>query len=142
VENKFRSPDNTHHLQHQFNNWFGVLQVCFGEKSLVAKEAKAWIVHLDRYELSYDASFKSDPDFGAHILGLVDLTFFQLCDACLHAKTIIEIDFGQICLSAKCSDILQNCFQANKPVYLLPKCKEVCDDDEKELDYLIRKKSS
>jgi hypothetical protein len=140
AENKFRSPDSTHHLRHQFNNWFGVLQVCFGEKSLVAKEARAWIVHIDRYELSYDAGFKSDPDFGSRILGLVDLTFFQLCDACLRAKTIDEIDFGQICLSAKRSDILQNCFQANKPVYLLSNAKKVRDDDEKELDELIRKK--
>jgi hypothetical protein len=140
AENKFRSPDNTHHLRHQFNNWFGVLQVCFGEKSLVAREAKAWIVHIDRFELLYDASFKSDPEFGARILGLVDLTFFQLCDACLRAKTIDEVDFGQICLSAKRSDILQNCFQANKPVYLLSNAKKIRDDDEKELDELIRKK--
>ncbi len=117
-----------------------MLQVCFGEKSLVAKEAKAWILHIDRYELSYDASFKSDPDFGARILGLVDLTFFKLCDACLRAKTIDDVDFGQICLSTKRSDILQNCFQANKPVYLLSNAKKGRDDEEKELDDLIRKK--
>jgi hypothetical protein len=31
AENKFHYPCTTHHLCHQFNNWFGVLQVCFGE---------------------------------------------------------------------------------------------------------------
>jgi hypothetical protein len=140
AENKFRSPDSTHQLRHQFNNWYGVLQVCFGVRSLVAKESKAWIVHIDKYELSYDACFKSDPDFGSRVLGLVDLTFFQLCDACLRAKTIDEVDFSQICLNTKRSDILQNCFQANKPIYLVANPKKPRDEDEKELDDLIRKK--
>jgi hypothetical protein len=33
---KFWTPDTTHHLHHQFNNWLSFLQVCFGERSLVA----------------------------------------------------------------------------------------------------------
>jgi hypothetical protein len=140
AENKFRYPYTTHHLRHQFNNWFGVLQVCFGERSLVAKESKAWIVHIDQYELSYDACFKTDIDFGARVLGLVDLTFFQLCDACLRAKSIEDVDYSQICLSPKRSDILQNCFQAHKPVYLISNPKKPRDEDEAELDELIRKK--
>jgi hypothetical protein len=86
AENKFCTPDNTHHLRHWFNKWFGVLQVCFGDRSLVAKESKAWILHIDKHELSYDACFKSDPGFGARVLGLVDITFYQLCDACLREK--------------------------------------------------------
>jgi hypothetical protein len=140
AENKFRYPYTTHHLRHQFNNWFGVLQVCFGERSLVSKEAKAWIVHIDNFELSYDACFKTDPEFGARVLGLVDLTFFQLCDACLRAKSIEDVDYSQICLSTKRSDILQNCFQAHKPVYLITNPKKTRDEDEQELDDLIRKK--
>ncbi len=66
TENKFCSPDTTHLLRHQFYNWYGVLQVCFREKSLVAKEARAWITHINKYELSCAAGFKS---FGARILG-------------------------------------------------------------------------
>lgn len=87
VENKFKHPDTTHHLRHQFNNWFGVLQICFGEHSLLSREARAWITHVDKYKLSYDVCFKSDPDFGMKLLGLMDLSFFQLCDSCLRAST-------------------------------------------------------
>jgi hypothetical protein len=83
AENKFQTPDSTHHLRHQFNNWYGVLQVCFGEQSLVARESKTWILHINKHELSYNACFKSDPEFGACVLGLVDITFYQLCNACL-----------------------------------------------------------
>lgn len=118
AENKFKYPVSTHHLRHQFNNWYGVLQVCFSEQALVAKEARAWITHIDQYESSYDACFKADPDFGAKILGLIDLTFFQLCEACLRAKSIEDVDFTAIALHNKRFDILQNCFQANKPAYL------------------------
>jgi hypothetical protein len=82
AENKFKYPSTSHHL-HQFNNWYGVLQVCFGEYSIVAKEARAGIVHIDQFESSYDACFKADSDFGAKILGLADLTFFQFCNSCL-----------------------------------------------------------
>jgi hypothetical protein len=31
----------THHLHHQFNNWYGVVQACFGEQPLLAKEVWA-----------------------------------------------------------------------------------------------------
>jgi hypothetical protein len=134
AKNKFCYPYTTHHLRHQFNNWFGILQVFFDECSLVAKESKAWIVHIDKFELSYNACFKTDPEFSARVLGLVDLTFFQLCDACLHAKIIEDVDYGQICLSSKQSDILQNCFQAHKPVYLMTNPKKPCNDDEIEID--------
>jgi hypothetical protein len=82
-ENKFKSPTSTHLIRHQFNNWYGVLQLCFGKKALIMIEAKEWIHHIDKFEPSYDNSFKSDKDFGAKILGLVDLTFFQFCDSCL-----------------------------------------------------------
>jgi hypothetical protein len=39
AENKFKYPLCTHHLRHQFNNWYGVLQVCFRVNSIVSKEA-------------------------------------------------------------------------------------------------------
>jgi hypothetical protein len=118
AENKFKYPFCSHHLRHQFNNWYGVLQVCFGGQSIVSKEARAWITHIDQFESSYDACFKADVDFGARILGLVDLTFFQLCDTCLRAQAIEDVDFTSIALNNKRFDILQNCFQANKPAYL------------------------
>jgi hypothetical protein len=98
--------------------------VCFGEKSIVAKEARAWISHLDQFESSSDSCFKADPDFGAQVLGLIDLTFFQLCDACLKAPTIDEVDFTSIALHNKRVDILQNCFQANKLAHLLQNSKK------------------
>jgi hypothetical protein len=62
---------------------------------------------------------KSDKDFGAKILGLVDLTFFQLCDSCLRAKVPEDINFSLISLHSKRFDIIQKCFQANKPAYLV-----------------------
>jgi hypothetical protein len=37
AENKFKHPESTYHLCHQFNNWYGVLQICFGENSLLSK---------------------------------------------------------------------------------------------------------
>jgi hypothetical protein len=116
---KFRSPTNTHLLCHQFNNWYGVLQICFGPKALITLEAKEWINHIDKHKASYGASFKNDKDFGAKVLGLVDLTFYQLCDSCLRAKHPEDVDFSLISLNAKCFGILQNCFQAKTPSYLV-----------------------
>jgi hypothetical protein len=132
AENKFKYPTITHHLRHQFNNWYGVLQVCLCEQAIVSKEVRAWISHVDQHESSYDACFKADPEFGAKVLGLVDLTFFQLCENCLRAQTIDEVDFTIIALSGKRFDILQNCFQANKPAYLtqVPKKMHGVDGDD------------
>ncbi len=144
AENKFKHPDTTHHSRHQLNNWYGLMQICFGDKSLLAKEAKAWIMHVDKHETSYDACFKSDQDFGAKLLGLIDLTFFQLCDSCLHASEIEEVDFSAIALHNKRFDILQNCFQANKPAYLTlpPKRNRDTDDDGGSENAKGRKKKS
>ncbi len=75
AENKFHAPVSTNLLRHQFNNWYGILQICFGDKSLVAREAKSWIHHIDKNELAYNARFKGDADFGAKLLGAVDLAF-------------------------------------------------------------------
>jgi hypothetical protein len=55
-------------------------------------------------------------------------------------KTIEDVDFSQICLNTKQFDILQNCFQANKPIYLMQNPKKSREEDEKDLDGLIRKK--
>jgi len=82
AENKFHYPSSTLLLRHQLNNWYGILQICFGDKSAVAKEAKTWIIHVDENELSYNARFKSDHEFGAKLLGAIDLAFFRLCDSC------------------------------------------------------------
>jgi hypothetical protein len=69
------------------------------------------------------------------------LTFFQLCDACIRAKSIEDVDFSQICLNSNRSDILQNYFIANKPVYLVMNTKKQQGHDDKDLEDPIRKKN-
>jgi hypothetical protein len=78
TENKAKCPESTYQLRHQLNNWYGMLQICFGKDALLSKEARAWIDHIDKYESSYDARFKTVTDFGAKVLGLIDLTFFSV----------------------------------------------------------------
>ena len=141
-ENKFKTPHSTHLLRHQFNNWYGILQLRFGKKALITLEAREWINHIDKYETSYDSNFKSDKDFGAKVLGLVDLTFFQFCDSCIRATSPENVDYSLISLHNKRFDILQNCFQANKPAYLIPSKPTLMDsdDDEKSREKENRKK--
>jgi hypothetical protein len=47
-------------------------------KSLIARGAKSWIIHVDENELAYNARFKGDAEFGAKLLGAIDLAFFNL----------------------------------------------------------------
>jgi hypothetical protein len=54
-----------------------------------------WIVHIDENELAYNARFKADVDFGAKLLGAIDLAFFNLCDSCFRASSIDEVDYGK-----------------------------------------------
>jgi hypothetical protein len=140
AENKFHFPHSTHLLRHQLNNWYGVLQVCFGDKSLLAKEVRAWITHIDEYELAYNARFKTDGDFGAKVLGAIDLSFFQFCDSCFRATSIHDVDFSKISLANLRDDILNNRFHENMPVYLvaLKSKREFEDEDVK--DGLVKKK--
>jgi len=123
TENKSKCPDNTHQLRHQLNNWYGLLQICFGKDSLLAKEARAWVEHIDKYELSYDARFKTVSDFGAKVLGLIDLTFFQFCDSCLKAETFEDVDFSAISLEHDRYCITKNKFQADIPPFLVIQSK-------------------
>jgi hypothetical protein len=88
----------------------------------------------------YDACFKVGKEFGARLLGAIDLAFFQLCDSCFCSATINEVDFGKNCLSNLRDDILGNHFQANKPVYLVSSNKKVRDPDDNDLDEIARKK--
>jgi hypothetical protein len=131
-EKKFKTPTSTHLLRHQFNNWYGVLQLCFGPKALITLEAREWINHIDKHETSYDSNFKGDKDFGAKVLGLVDLTFFQLCDSCIRASSPDNVDYSLISLHNKRFDIIQNCFQANKPAYLISTKPPPSDSDDEE----------
>jgi hypothetical protein len=124
AENKFHVPVSTNLLRHQFNNWFGILQICFGDKSLVAREAKSWILHIDDNELAYNARFKGDTEFGAKLLGAVDLAFFNLCDSCFRANTIHDVDYGKYCMSALRDDIVGNRFHGGMPTYLLTQNKK------------------
>ncbi len=131
-ENKFKTPTITHLLRQQFNNWYGLFQIIIGTKALTTMEIREWIDHIDKHKTSYDAGFKSDKDFGAKILGLVNLTFFQFCESCLRASTPDDVKFSQILLENKRQEIIQNCFQANKPVYLVttkPSTIDVEDDE-------------
>jgi hypothetical protein len=127
TENKAKCPDTTHHLRHQLNNWYGILQICFGKEALITKEARAWIGHVDKFELSYDAQFKMDTEFGAKVLGLIDLTFFQFCDSCLKADSLEEV--GSIALDNDRYNITRNTFQACVPAYLAIQQKWKAEDD-------------
>jgi hypothetical protein len=133
-ENKFKSPTTTHLLRHQFNNWYGLFQIIFGAKALTTLEIREWIDHIDKHEMSYDAGFKSDKDFGAKILGLVDLTFFQFCESCLRASSPDDVKFSQILLENKRQEIIQNFFQANKPAYLISSKLPLAESEEDEKD--------
>jgi len=134
AENRFHAPPTTHLLRHQFNNWYGILQICFGDKSLVAREAKVWIHHVDEQELAYNARYKGDLDFGAKLLGAIDLAFFNLCDICFRAVSIDDVDFGKNCLSNLRDDIVGNRFHEGMPTYLLVrnKNKRELDEDDQE----------
>jgi hypothetical protein len=100
AENKFHTPPSTNLLRHQLNNWYGILQICFGNKSLVSREAKTWILHMDDNELAHNARFKGDVEFGAKLLGAIDLAFVNLCDSCFQASSVVYVDFGKNCLSS------------------------------------------
>jgi len=142
AENKFHAPKTTPLLRHQFNNWYGIIQICFGNKSLVAREAKVWIVHIDENELAYNARFKADVDFGAKLLGAIDLAFFNLCDSCFRASSIDEVDYGKCCLSSLRDDILGNRFHEGMPAYLIAanNPKNELEDDEHEDSGRAKKK--
>jgi hypothetical protein len=105
AENKFHTPPSTHLLRHQLNNWYGILQICFGDKLLVAREAKTWILHVDDNESAYNARFKGDNEFGAKLLKAIDLAFFYLCDSCFRASSVVDVDFGKKCLSNLQDDV-------------------------------------
>jgi hypothetical protein len=129
TESKAKCPDSTHQLRHQLNNWYGMLQVCFGKEALITKEARAWVEHVDKFELLYDARFKTVSEFGAKVLGLIDLTFFQFCDSCLKAETFEDVDFAAICLDHDCYCIARNTFQAEIPPFLVLQQKRKNDAD-------------
>jgi hypothetical protein len=131
-ETKAKCPETTHFLRHQLSNWYGMLQICFGKDALITKEARAWIEHVDKFERSYDARFKTITDFGAKILGLIDLTFYQFCDSCLRAESFDEVDFAAIPQDNERYCITKNMFQANLPSYLVLQQKRKTDLDHDE----------
>jgi hypothetical protein len=133
-KNKFHAPLTTHLLRYQFNNLYGILQICFGDKSLVARKARAWIHHIDEHELAYNARFKGSSNFGAKLLGAIDLAIFNLCDVCFHATSIEYVDFGKICLSHLRDDIVGNRFHEGMPVYLLAPNKGKRDLEDKDVE--------
>jgi len=122
ADNKFFYPETTLLRRHQINNWYGVMQICFGDKSLVAKEARTWISHIDDNELFYNASFKSDKDFGARLLGAIDLSFFQFCDSCFHSSSIHEVDFGKLCLANLREDCQFQSFKFQNMLFKFETC--------------------
>ncbi len=132
AENKFHMPSSTHLLRHQLNNWYGILHICFGDKSLVAREEKTWILHIDDNELAYNARFKGDNEFGAKLLGAIDFAFFNLCDSCFRASSVVDVDFGKNCLSNLRDDIVSNHFHERMPTYLLSSNKIKQDINEEE----------
>jgi len=115
AEYKFFVLKTTTLLRHQLNHWYGILQICLGDKSLIAREAKTWIIHVDENELAYNARFKADIDFGAKLYGAIDLAFFNLYDSCFCASTIDKVEYGKCCLSQLRDDILGNRFHKGIP---------------------------
>ena len=90
---------------------------------------------MDDHELSYNARFKSDAEFGAKLSGAIDLAFYHLCDACFRANTVLDVDYSKICLSSLRDDIIGNCFHEGMPGYLLCTTKnkhELEDADEED----------
>jgi len=131
-ETKSKCPESTPYLRHQLNNWYGMLQICFGKDALITKEARAWIEHVDKFERSYDARFKTVSDFGAKVLGLIDLTFYQFCDSCLKAESFDEVDFAAVPQDHERFCITKNTFQANIPSYLVAHQKRKSEIDQEE----------
>jgi hypothetical protein len=117
-----------------------MLQICFGKNALVTKEARARIDHIDQFELSYDARFKTDTNFGAKVLGLIDLTFFQFCDSCLKAASFDDVDISLISLENDRYGITRNTFQANVPAYLVLLQKRKSDSNGEDSDEEAKKK--
>jgi hypothetical protein len=142
TENKAKCPENTHQLRHQLNNWYGVMQICFGKDALISKEARNWIEHIDQFELSNDARFKTNPDFGAKVLGLIDLTFFQFCDSCLKAESFDDVNFSVISLEQDRYGITRNSFQADLPPFLVLQQKKKNEQDNSDSEEEPRKKRS
>jgi len=68
-----------------------------------------------------------DTEFGAKVLGLIDLTFFQFCDSCLKADSLEEV--GSIALDNDRYNITRNTFQACVPAYLAIQQKRKAEDD-------------
>jgi hypothetical protein len=139
-ENRSKCPDNTHYLRHQLNNWYGMLQICFGKEALITREARAWIDHVDKFERSYDARFKTVADFGAKVLGLIDLTFYQFCDSCLRATSFEDVDFAAIAQEHERYSITKNTFQANIPAHLVIQQKRKSDPEQDDSDEESKKK--
>jgi len=142
TENKARCPDSTYQLRHQLNNWYSILQICFGKDALISKEARAWIEHIDKFELSYDARFKTVSDFGAKVLGIIDLTFFQFCDSCLKADSFEDVNFSVISLDHDRYCITRNSFQAELPPFLVLQHKRKSELESSDSEEETRKKKT
>jgi len=139
-ENKAKCPETTHRLRHQLKNWYGILQFFFGKSALITREARAWIDHVDQYKLSYDARFKTDLDFGAKVLRLINLTFFQFCDSCLKADSFADVDFAVVSLEHEHHGITRNTFRANISAYLAIQQKRKVESDIEESKEETKKK--
>jgi hypothetical protein len=99
-------------------------------------------IHVDENELAYNARFKSDAEFGAKLLGAIDLAFFNLCDSCFRAGSIHDVDYSKNCLSHLRDDILGNQFHEGLPSYLLSELKskrELDDTDPSDQGKTVKK---
>jgi len=86
AKDNFKIPLSSCQLWHQLNNWAGILQLVFEAESKILLEALEWIKHINKYETSYDASFKIDNDFSAKICGIIDLSTYQFLNSWMTGK--------------------------------------------------------
>ena len=66
----------------------------------------------------YDASFRCDKDFGAILLGSINLTFYQFLTSCFNATCPNDVNFAAISLHHKREEIERLNLTGYKPPYL------------------------
>jgi hypothetical protein len=119
LKDRFEVPTSTVKARHHAHNWYMILQICFGEKSLLALKAKDWVTHIDENEAAYDACFRCNKDFGAKLGGCINLAFYQFLSSCFNVTTPDKVNFAGISLHHKHVEIENLNLTGHRPSYLM-----------------------